>query len=186
MLRETVNDLYLDPVRTIKRLRLTSLGDFFWPLLFGGLILGLSVELKNLNNGLYVGLTWTQALFMLIGGLVITLTGFFVLFYLLPLMIYKFEFMIFNVNDHVAKFAYVMALLAPLYSVSVLARVLLDVFLPEHAIFKFIELLVPSVAQLYAVGVLFVALRYYFKLDNVRAFFITALPWILMLIYSSV
>lgn len=186
ILKETINDLYLNPILTIKKLRLTHIGDILWPLLLGGFILGLSIELRNLNLGLYVGLTWIQTLIMFCGSLIITLLSFLIFLYILPLLIYKFEFMLFNINKNLKKLSQVLALLAPLYAVGILTKVLLDIFFPEHAFFKFIELLIPALTQLYAVAILFVAITYHFRLDDIKGIIVTSLPWVLMLIFKMV
>ena len=106
--------------------------------------------------------------------------------YILPLILYKFELFVFKISNGMKKIAHVMALLAPLYATAVLARVVLDVLLPEHSVFKFIELSVPTIAGLYAIAILYVAIRDNYKLANVKAVMVAALPWVLMLIYNLI
>ena len=94
--------------------------------------------------------------------------------------------MIFQIKDGMKKLSYILALLGPLYASAILVRVILDVLLPENRIFRFFELGLPAVAEIYAAAILFLAIKKFYKLPDLKALVVTALPWVLILIYNLI
>lgn len=176
------NALYLNPLKTIKKLNAKGLGDFILPLAIGGILLGLGNELRNVSSSVYYGMSLSQGLSFLIGSIIISMLSFILLLYVVPLLIYKLEFMFLRL-DSLKRLAYIMSLLAPLYAMGVLARILLDIFLPEHAIFRFIALCVPAFVNTYALGIIYIAMKEYYNISQLKAMLITALPWVFMIVY---
>jgi len=181
-----MNDLYLDPVKTIKRLRLESWLNFILPLLVAGLILGLSNELNNLNAGYYTAMTLIQGLLFFGIGVGITLFKFVLIMYLIPVLLYWFEFLVFRVEGNLKKYSYLIALLGPLYATSILIKVILGFLLPSNAFFNFIGLIVPGLAVVYIYSIMILGIRSYFKLNDVRAPMIASIPWLIIFIYSII
>jgi len=107
------------------------------------------------------------------------------LLFIVPLLVYKLEFM-FLKQGSTKKIAYVMSLLAPLYAAGILIRILLDILLPEHPIFRFIALCVPALLNTYALGIIYMAMKEYYDIDQLKALMVTALPWLFMLVYYLV
>ncbi|MEK6816634.1 MAG: YIP1 family protein [Nanoarchaeota archaeon] len=179
---KTANSLYLNPLKTIRKLNGKTVWDFVTPLLIGGILLGLGNELKNIRSAAYYGLSLSQGISFLIGSIIITILSFIFILYIIPLLVYKMEFM-FIKEGSLKRLAYVMSLLAPLYASGILVRILLDIFLPEHAIFRFIALCVPAFVNTYAFGILYISMKEYYRIDKLKALMVTALPWLFMLIY---
>jgi len=160
--------------------------DFVWPLLIAGLILGLANELMALNTGVYIGMTLVQSLLSFGLSMFVTLVKFIILLFLVPLLLYRFEIMVFRIDGNLKRFSLLLALIGPLYATSILIKVLLDLLLPNNAFFKFIELIIPGLAVVYTFGIIFVGMRHYFKLADVKAAMIASLPWLIIFIYTMI
>jgi hypothetical protein len=160
--------------------------DFVWLLLAAGIILAIARELQNVVNKVYAGMTLTQSIIYFIGSVMITIASYIIFVYFLPLLMYKAEFAWAKVKGNFKKFAYLVAMLGPLYSTAILIKAILDFLLPDMILFNFIKIITPGLILLYIFSIMFVAIRNYFKLVDVKAVMLTSIPWLIIIAYNLI
>ncbi|RME54558.1 hypothetical protein D6777_03415 [Candidatus Woesearchaeota archaeon] len=181
-----LNSLYVNPVKTIKKLKANDRVAFVWLVILAGFILGIAKEVQNVTNNIYAGLNFAEITLYFIGSMLTTIMTYFVVIYLIPLFMYKLMFIALNIKGKFKTFAYLLALLGPLYSTVILLKVLLDLILPNIAVLNFLKFSLIGLLFVYIISILNISMKEFFKQKEIRSLILTIIPWLLLFVITLV